>query len=506
MDASVIWNFLLGKPVGLLLGIASVFLYVYMTRKPSGIPPGPAGWPVFGNLLRLGRNPHLTLTSMSQQYGNIFSVYMGNMLTVVLNDYDTVKEAFLKMGDVFSGRPDLYVIKTSSSDHNGVHGLILTEGAHWREQRKFALEALREFGMGKISLEGKIQEEVQALLHEIGEKSDQAFDSKLLMGNAVSNVICNIVFGNRFDYDDAEFREMLERLNISVRNSSVSGLINFMPFLRFVPGLGRELMQGFAARRVKSFAYFQRRIDEHKATLDREHVRDFIDAYLKHIEDVKTAKRGGETFTETELIFAIGSLFGAGTETTATTLRWGFVYMINYPDVQRKVQAEIDAVIGDARLPSMKDRPLLPYTEATIMEIQRLGQLVPLGVPHATTRDVSLRGYTIPARTMILPNLWAIHRDAKNFPDPTAFKPERYLDADGSLSSKLCERLMPFSIGWRVCLGEMLARMELLLFFTAILQQFHIQTPEGESPPPLTGEMGIVHQPTAYRQRFIPRK
>lgn len=176
-------------------------------------------------------------------------------------------------------------------------GIIQTEGNHWKEQRKFALESLRDFGMGKLSLEGKIQEEVEALLQELRDKAGSSFDCQLLIVNAVSNVICNIVFGSRFDYSDKEFHDMLKRLNESVNAVSVSGLLNFLPFLGFIPGLGRQVITSARVRRVKTFAIFQKHVNEHKSNLDQQHIRDFIDAYLVQIQKEKISKGSTTTFT-----------------------------------------------------------------------------------------------------------------------------------------------------------------------------------------------------------------
>ncbi len=111
-----------------------------------------------------------------------------------------------------------------------------------------------------------------------------------------------------------------------------------------------------------------------------------------------------------QLLRLIGDLFGAGTETTTNTLLWTVVYMLHHPDVMKKVQAEIDEQLRRDTVPSMKDKQRMPLVEATILEVQRLGEIVPLGVPHSTMEDVEFRGYTIPKGTMVMPNLYAVHR------------------------------------------------------------------------------------------------
>ena len=119
--------------------------------------------------------------------------------------------------------------------------------------------------------------------------------------------------------------------------------------------------------------------------------------------------------------------------------------MLHNPDVQSKVHQEIDAVIGQGRLPRLSDRVHMPYTEATILETQRMGDIVPLGIFHATTEDTVFRGCSIPKGTWVMPHFYAVHRDPKLWEDPYKFDPTRFLDAEGALDKK--EYLLAFSMG-----------------------------------------------------------
>ena len=148
--------------------------------------------------------------------------------------------------------------------------------------------------------------------------------------------------------------------------------------------------------------------------------------------------------SERQLIGLCSDLFAAGTETTSTTLAWAIIYMSLNPDIQERVHAEIDNVIGCDVKPTMHHRLQLPYTEAFILETQRLGDLVPLGVPHAVTEDVYFRGYFIPKRTMVMPNMYGVHMNPDVWPEPEKFKPERFLDSNGKIDKK---ELIPFSLG-----------------------------------------------------------
>ena len=141
----------------------------------------------------------------------------------------------------------------------------------------------------------------------------------------------------------------------------------------------------------------------------------------------------------------ISDLFATGTETTATTLRWALAYLLHNPDIMQRAQREIEEVLGPSRMPSMKDKPHMPYTGAVLAEVQRMADIAPLGVPHANTEDVWLRGYRIPKGTHIFPVLYTAHRDPNIWREPYRFNPERFLDAEGQFVKN--EHLIAFSMG-----------------------------------------------------------
>ena len=126
--------------------------------------------------------------------------------------------------------------------------------------------------------------------------------------------------------------------------------------------------------------------------------------------------------------------------------RWFILYMVLYPEVQRNIQEEIDNNVPKERLPSLHDRQSLPYTESVLQEISRLCTIVPLAVPHRVTQPITLKGYLIPEGALILPNIWAVHMDPENFPDPTTFKPDRFLSEDRKKVVQ-SDHLLQFGIG-----------------------------------------------------------
>ncbi|NWI08515.1 CP2G1 protein, partial [Crypturellus soui] len=151
-----------------------------------------------------------------------------------------------------------------------------------------------------------------------------------------------------------------------------------------------------------------------------------------------------------------------------------------------------------------EDRARMPYADAVIHEVQRVSDLLPMDVPHMVTRDTLFRGYLLPKGTEVYPLLSTALNDPSMFANPNAFDPGNFLGADGSFRKN--EAFVPFSSGKRICLGEALARMELFLFFTSVLQRFRLQPlvpPAQLSTAPLERGFGTI--PPVYQLRAVPR-
>uniref|UniRef100_H0XIH3 Cytochrome P450 family 2 subfamily J member 2 n=2 Tax=Otolemur garnettii TaxID=30611 RepID=H0XIH3_OTOGA len=484
-------------PQTLLLGAVTFLFFAdfLKSRRPKNYPPGPWRLPFVGNFFLLGfEQSHLTLQRFVKKYGNILSLDLGNISSVVITGLPLIREALTNMGQNFVNRP---VSPMRERIFKG-NGLIMSNGQVWKEQRRFALAALRNFGLGRKSLEERIQEEAHHLVEAVKEENGQPFDPHFKINNAVSNIICSITFGKRFEYQDGEFQELLRLLDEAtyMEASVASQLYTIFPWImKFLPGSHQTVFRNWEKLRL----FVAHIIEKHKRDWNPDETRDFIDTYLKEI--AKNASNAASSFHEENLIWCTLDLFFAGTETTSTTLRWGLLYMALYPDIQEKVHAEIDRVIGQEQLPSVAARESLPYTNAVIHEVQRMGNIVPLNVPREVAADTTLAGYHLPKGTMVLTNLTALHRDPAEWATPDTFNPEHFLE-NGQFKKR--EAFLPFSIGKRVCLGEQLARTELFIFFTCLMQKFTFRPPDNEKLSPKF-RMGVTLSPVKHRLCAVPR-
>ncbi|KAG8556417.1 hypothetical protein GDO81_018066 [Engystomops pustulosus] len=264
-------------------------------------------------------------------------------------------------------------------------------------------------------------------------------------------------------------------------------ILNEIPILTNIPWLVNRVIEP----EYEILEFLKEMVSEHRKTLNPNYIRDFIDAYL--VENEKVKGDSSSSFNETNLIMTTYDLFGAGTETTSTTLRWALLYMILYPDVQS---------LGE-RQPTMGDVLQMPYTYAVIHEVQRHGDIIPVALPHMTYKDMEIKGYLIPKGTTIMTNLSSVLKDQKIWEKPLQFYPKHFLDDNGKFVKR--EAFIPFSAGRRSCVGEQLARMELFLFFTTFLQQLTFEIPNDQPRPTEDPFYALTQSPHPYNIRVVAR-
>ncbi|XP_076024073.1 cytochrome P450 2K1-like [Genypterus blacodes] len=486
-----------------LLGIVVILLFVssvFSRREKRKEPPGPRPLPLLGNLLQLDlKKIHNCLFELSKQYGSVFTVHLGPQKVVVLAGYRTVKEALLNTAEAFGDRditPLFYEI-------NKGHGILFCNGETWKEMRRCALTTLRDFGMGKKLSEEKIIEECQYLIEEFQKHEGKAFNNSQVVNYAASNIISGIVFGSRFDYKDPVFQGLVHRNNeiILLTGSTAIQVYNVFPWL------GPWLKTWQVVKKLIGICEedMKRLIQSLKETVSPETCRGFVDVFLTRKQNLEESGVMDSQYYDDNLLHSAENLFGAGTDTTGHTLRWSLLLMAKYPDIQDQVQEELNTVIGSRQV-RVEDRRNLPYTDAVVHEIQRLASIVPLSVPHKTTRDVTFQGYFIKQGTVVIPLLSSVLHDESEWESPNTFNPSHFLDKEGKFRKR--DAFMPFSAGRRACVGEGLARMELFLFFTSLLQHFRFTPPPGisEDELDLTPAVGFILGPSPHELCAISRE
>uniref|UniRef100_A0A8C4Z716 Uncharacterized protein n=1 Tax=Gadus morhua TaxID=8049 RepID=A0A8C4Z716_GADMO len=474
-----------------------IFIFVFLILadylrniSPSDFPPGPWTLPIIRDTYRVDPNKmHLNFEKLAVKYGPIFSLQILGGRVVVVNGYKLMREVLVKRGEDYADRPGLPILY----DVIGTKGLLMSSGISWKQQRRFALYTLRNFGLGKTRLEPTIQQECQYLIESFAQQQGAPSDPRTALIKATSNFISCLLFGERFEYTDKKHQSIVEDFREILQLQGGRGLYNTFPWLvKHFPGPHRGVFT--LTRRVLS--YIEERVKEHRVDHDPSLPRDYIDCFLTEMLKVCVCVHLGGTQQFLKDVHCTMDLFLAGTETTTTTLQWGLLFMAHYPDIQKKVQAELDIVVGSSRQPSISDRDSTPYTYSVIQETQRMGNILPLNIVRLTNRDTPLGKYTIPKGTVVMATLNSVLHDETVWETPHSFNPQHFLDQDSKARKR--EAFLPFSAGKRVCPGEQLARMELYIFLSSLLQRFSFSAPPGEKLN-LDPVFATTHCPQPFR-------
>uniref|UniRef100_A0A3Q3VQF0 Uncharacterized protein n=1 Tax=Mola mola TaxID=94237 RepID=A0A3Q3VQF0_MOLML len=309
------------------------------------------------------------------------------------------------------------------------------------------------------------------------------FDTTSPINYVTSNIISAIVYGSRFEYSDPRFKNMVRRATETLRITGT--LYNRSSFPRKFSWIkNRQLIIKNVETNVRDVKDLVKSLKE---TLNPQACRGFVDAFLIREQKEQDSDVVGVHYNEKNLIFSVAILFSAGTDTTAATLGWSLLFM-----------EELDRVVGSRRV-RIDDRKNLPYTDGVIHETQRLANIAPLANPHKTKRDVTFQGYFTKEGTTVFPLLTSVLYDESERESPHTINPSHFLGKDGKFIRT--NAFMPFSADRRSFLGERLAKMELFLFFTSLLQRFPFTPPPGvtEDELQLSAAMGFTLSPSPHQ-------
>lgn len=487
----------------LCLVILTSIIYKIISHLPElwlkiPSPDGPWGLPIIGYLPFIKRNGYLQFMKLSESYGDVLSINLLGQKYIILNSYESIKEAFGSKSVKFSGRP------TGFSFLGQIEGksVSYSEGDVWRQNRKSIHDSLSQQGMGRKELDPLILEIGLKLCDMIKSTNGQNVDVFELLTLNTTNVITSVLFSKTFhDMDDREYMILRDANRQVVK--SWPHMDSFLSGSLFKLWKGNVLRQNYrsllkAQHDVLTIAkrIIRERIEERRCN-DYVHSKDYVDFFLNGLQDLRD--------DQIDLLAGmILNMFMAGTETTSTTLYHGLNLMANHPDVQSRVQREIDAVIGIDRLPSVEDRSRLPYVESVLAEIQRYSLILAFGLVRCNLDEETIRGLRIEKRSCVIANLYSVSRDKRFFKNPNEFDPSNFYD-ETSNSFKRIEGHMPFSIGKRNCVGEPLARQELFIFFVLMMRRFDWLPPDGNDKCDYNLYEGLARIPLPYEMRAVLR-
>ncbi|XP_011310802.1 probable cytochrome P450 303a1 [Fopius arisanus] len=549
-----------------LLFVILIMLLLYLgSLKPKGYPPGPKWWPFLGSALEVARLRkktgylHETFTLLGEKYGPIVGLKIGTDRIVVLNTYESMKS--MLMNDDCDGRPTGPVYESRTWGKR--RGVLVTDGILWTEQRRFVLRHLRDFGFGKNNMATLIEEEtkylVNSLLHQLEmirvDKGPVQFNNNIkndgriyqlssenlnksdgeclkkpikiedvymkaqdyadvrrvsqspsmiiqmdeVFGVPILNTLWKMMSGKRYNADDRRLNHLQRILTTLFKECDMIGcLFGHFPILRYVAPVASGYKQ-FMEIHQQLWSFLNEELVNHKKTFDPDVPKCLMDAYLKILQ----SESHDETFSELQLLAIWVDLFMAGSETTTKALNFCFLYLVLYPDVQKKAQDEIDREIGRDRLPRLSDRPRMTYVNAITLESIRMFMGRTMNIPHRTLKDTYIMGYRIPKDTMLAANFSRILMTDDVYGDAEVFRPERFIDSKGNIS--VPEQYMPFSIGKHHCMGEVLAKSNIFVFTATLLQTFTFSVVPGEEIPTTDFTDGVTASPLPFKVLITKR-
>ncbi|KAL7781593.1 cytochrome P450 [Trichoderma afarasin] len=495
--------------LGVLLCLATA-LFSRSLRKGSPAkkhPPGPKGWPVIGNLFLfpdVSAGDDKTLASMAKKFTGLCMLWLFSRPVLIVTKLRDAKELMDKRGAIFSDRPPMNIVVKKIWPNMLP---IKPSGEGFRFLRRVYIDLL---GPQTSLAVRKYQEyESRMMLRDLY-KSPEAFRAHTERFS--TSVIFSAVYGVRISRLDYPIMHELFDIMKTAANFVLPGrvLVDYVPILERLP----EFLQPW----LWSADSVRRREDAlHTGFLAvlKKQIEAGTESYCFGIDVLNMQKKKG--LDDRLTLDILKGIIDVGSETTSSMMQSIIKVLAMNPEAQKKAQEELDRVVGPSRLPTWEDNPNLPYIRALIKELHRFAPLLYIGVPHASTEEITYKGFTIPKTTILLPNAWALSRDPERYQDPNTFAPERFLgdDIDSYTSSKLGDYLKRDHInyGWgrRLCQGIHLAENSLYMQVSRVLWAFDVATIPGE--PPLNihekdGKYlfhGFIKKPKAFQVSITPR-
>ncbi|CAN8276482.1 unnamed protein product [Cochlearia groenlandica] len=439
------------------------FTYIIVRKmkpKPNLPPSPPWSLPVIGHLRLIKPPLHHTFLALSKSLNNapIFSLRLGNRLVFIVSSRSIFEECFTKNDIVLANRGEFFSSKHILYDHTAM--ISAPYGDHWRNLRRIG--TLEIFSAHRLNSFASIRrDETRRLIVRLAHNSSQEYakvEMKSMFSDLTFNNIVRMVAGKRYYGDGLEDDPVAKRVRRLIEeafaNADAGNAADYLPVLRWVTSY---------EKRVKKLA---RGLDEFLQGLvdEKREAKEKSNTMIDHLLSLQETEP--EYFTDRIIKGYMLTMIIAGTDTTSVTLEWAMSNLLNHPQILKKARTEIDEKIGLNRLVDEPDITNLPYLQNIISETIRLYPAVPLLLPHVASQDCKVSGYDVPRGTMLLTNVWAMHRDPKVWEDSEIFKPERFGEEGES------EKLMLFGMGRRACPGASLANRLVGLVLATLVQCF----------------------------------
>ncbi|KAI0331358.1 CyP450 monooxygenase [Cubamyces sp. BRFM 1775] len=437
-----------------------------VVRKGLPLPPGPRGLPIIGNALDIPKErPWLAFRDLSAKHGDVVSLHALGQTIVVLSSVSAAIDLFEKRSAIYSDRQDSVLAHLTGWTWNLAFKRYNDD---WRRVRRLFWQHFQPSAVGQFKVVQR-REAYDLLRRLLDDQRD--IDSTIKL--SLSKTILTSVHGLPGAQVTRHYVDILNASEHGIAEAFTPGayLVEFLPWLRYIPAWfpGTGWQKKLAEWRTQAAAI---REDPYRAAKEAMAQGEAEPSMITELmEKLSDGELDEKTVKETTAV-----AFGAGTDTTAATLVAFICAMILHPTVQARAHAELDRVIGTARLPEHADRAALPYVDAIVKEMLRWHNVAPLGVAHRCMEEDVYCGWRIPKGAIIMSNAWAILNDPEVFPDPETFRPERFLTANGQPNADILDPAsVAFGFGRRICPGRHFATDALFINIASLLHVFDFQ-------------------------------
>nr|AJD25180.1 cytochrome P450 CYP76A36 [Salvia miltiorrhiza] len=445
----------------------------------SRLPPGPRGWPVFGNMFELGPMPHKTIAGLSREHGPVVWLRIGSIDTMVVQTAAAAADLFKNHDASFVERTITEVMRAHGFDRAAVS--LSPPGPYWRAMKRMMTAEMlvqKRIGESEAVRRRCVGDMVEWIGREAG-KGNAVRASRTCDGGGVHvarfvflasfNMLANLMLSQDLVSPDAEegsefFAAMIELMSCSGQPN----IVDLFPCLRWLDpqGLRRKIDRGMGKTLKIVAGFVEKRIREKKSNPNSK--KDFLEVLLEYRGN---GEDESDQISDHQLHIIIMEVFLAGSETTSSTIEWAMVELLSHPEAMAAARSELARVVGEGKRFEEAHIDDLPYLQAVMKETLRLHPPIPFLVPRRAVREVNFMGYQIPKNTQLFVNAWAIGRDPQRWEEAAAFKPERFLGSGRDYKGQNFE-LIPFGAGRRICAGIPLAHRMLHLVLGNLLHEF----------------------------------
>ncbi|KAE9388250.1 cytochrome P450 [Gymnopus androsaceus JB14] len=501
-------------------------------QRPFPLPPGPKGWPIIGNIFDVPKEKlHIAYMDMGRKYGSdLLYLNVAGTSLLILNSEEAANDLLVESFNVTDSKmfsnlqtgfphafpssggnqfPEVLAGKNNLKERASTGSVLrarefmgwdfnfgfLPYGNRWRKSRAVFMQ---QFSASNLETLQKpiLQESIYLFLKKLLDTPKDFEDHIRFLsgGTIISSLYGMSPFNNP---QHGSYLELAKKANQSIVEAGIPGTM--------VPGAGFKRKAAYERRFVQQM--YNEPVESVKRNMASGTTKScVVSRVLQDMQDNGAWSEEKEDF----LKMASGTAYSAGSDTTAIALTVVVLALVRNPEILQKGKAAVDAVVGPDRLPNYDDEGKIPYVDALIMEALRWRPVTPLAVPHQTVSADVYKGYYIPSHTTVLANCWAfLHNPEIYGEDVTQFHPERFLNPDGTLNSKIPYPDAAFGFGRRVCPGKAFAQCSLWLAVASLLVCFDFARAldkDGVEIDPSTDCMdGMLSCPPPFECSIMPR-